>query len=121
MTLMPAMLLTLISVGVNVIAIPIGMINDAAEMGNVFKVLCQTLLSFYTIFMLLGAITTFTEWNNIHCSKRRKILYLFTFPVFMMTYIPISVIALFRKVEWKPIKHNVAKSVEDICNNTAVK
>lgn len=121
MTLMPAMLLTLISVGVNVIAIPIGMINDAAEMGNVFKVLCQTLLSFYTIFMLLGAITTFTEWNNIHCSKPRKILYLFTFPVFMMTYIPISVIALFRKVEWKPIKHNVAKSVEDICNNTAVK
>lgn len=33
--------------------------------------------------------------------------YTFTFPLFMLTYIPISLVALFCKTEWKPIKHTV--------------
>ena len=32
----------------------------------------------------------------------------------MATYIPISLVALVKKVEWKPITHSIAKSVEDI-------
>ena len=36
-------------------------------------------------------------------------LYTFTFPIFMLTYIPISLVALFsRKVQWKPIEHHRA-------------
>jgi hypothetical protein len=37
----------------------------------------------------------------------------------MMTYIPISVQALFAKVEWKPIEHNVAISLDDLIQDKA--
>ncbi len=117
MTLMPAMLLTLISVAVNIIAIPLGIISQSSELMALMKVLGQTLFSFYTIFFVLGFITTITEWKQIYCSKIKKILYMFTFPLFMMTYVPISIIALFKKVEWSPIKHTVSVSVSDICSD----
>ena len=41
----------------------------------------------------------------------QKIGYVFTFPVFMFTYIPISIAALVRKVEWKPNYHSATKRV----------
>lgn len=40
-------------------------------------------------------------------SISRKVLSVFTFPIFMFTYIPVSFAALFVKVEWKPIHHTV--------------
>jgi len=67
------------------------------------------------MFLLLGTATTIAEWKQIHCSIPKKILYLFTFPLFMLTYIPISIIALFRKVTWVPITHSVSKTLTDIC------
>ncbi len=115
MTIMPAMLLTLISIAINLIAIPIGLINQSPELPMLIKTLIQTVANFYGMFFLLGAITTITEWKQIHCSKGKKILYLFTFPVFMLTYVPIAIIALFRKIEWKPITHSVSKSLTEIC------
>jgi len=44
----------------------------------------------------------------------KKILYIFSFPIFIFTYVPISIIALFKKVEWKPIAHSVVKTAEDM-------
>jgi len=41
-------------------------------------------------------------------------LYLFTFPLFMATYIPIAVSAMFKKVEWKPIVHTADVSIEEL-------
>ena len=38
----------------------------------------------------------------------------FTFPLFMFTYIPISVAAIFKKVEWKPIEHKIKTSVSEL-------
>lgn len=35
-------------------------------------------------------------------------IYAFTFPLFMFTYIPISFAAFFCKGEWKPIEHRVS-------------
>jgi hypothetical protein len=75
------------------------------------------LLSFgwyYGILFLIGLITTITEWEKIHCSRWKKIAYTITFPFFMFTYIPISVVALFKHVEWKPIAHTVVKSLDDV-------
>ena len=63
---------------------------------------------------LFGALTTATEWHRIHAKPSDKIRYMFTFPVFMLTYVPIALVAVFKKVEWKPIKHNVVRSVADV-------
>ncbi len=114
MTIMPAMLLTLISFMVNVIGIPIGLLSGSSETLVLLQTVGQTLLNFYGLFFILGAITTITEWNQIHCKKWKRILNLFTFPVFELTYVPIAVVALFKHVEWKPIKHSVVRTVDEI-------
>ncbi len=115
MTLMPAMFLSLISVVVNVVAIPVGFMNNTSEMKMVLEFLCKNIASFYGIFFAMGALATISEWKRIYTSILKKIFYVFTFPIFMMTYVPISIVALFKKVEWQPIKHCVSKSVDDIC------
>ena len=35
-----------------------------------------------------------------------KILYIFTFPLFIFSFIPAAFVALFKKVEWKAISHS---------------
>lgn len=71
-------------------------------------------LSFAVVMLVFGTLTTITEWNHIHAKASAKIKYLFTFPIFMLTYVPIALIAVFKKVEWKPITHNVVRSVADV-------
>lgn len=117
MTLMPAMLLTLVSTVVNIIAVPVGIVNHSADLPILLKTLGQTFLSFYIVFFLLGAVTTITERKQIHCSTFKKIAYTFTFPLFMLTYVPISIIALFKKVKWAPIDHSVSKTLTEICDD----
>ena len=119
MTIMPAMLLTLISIAINIIAIPIGIANHSDELMTLVSLLVKTVANFYGMFFLLGLITTITEAEHIHCSKPKRILYLFTFPLFMLTYVPIAIVALFRKIEWKPINHSVSKSLTEICGEKA--
>ena len=116
MTIMPAMLLTLLSIAVNIVAIPVGIISHSPELPILIKTLLQTVGNFYCMFLLLGTITTITEWSQIHCGKLKRVLYLFTFPIFMLTYVPIAIVALFKKVEWKPITHTVSKSLSEICS-----
>ena len=68
----------------------------------------------YLTLFAIGAITTVTEWKQIHVSAFKKVFYAFTFPIFMFTYIPISVAAIFRKVEWKPIEHKIKISASEL-------
>ncbi len=67
----------------------------------------------YGTMFAIGLITTVTEWHSIRCPAGKKVLYLFTFPIFMMTYVPVSLAAVFCKVEWKPIHHG-AKSLSSV-------
>ena len=53
----------------------------------------------------LGAFTVAMEWNRIPATNWQKIKYLPMFPMYMLTYIPITIQALFVKVQWTPIKH----------------
>ncbi|MCD8200131.1 MAG: glycosyltransferase family 2 protein [Coriobacteriaceae bacterium] len=71
-------------------------------------------VSFAGIMFLFSILTTISEWNQIHASTGKKIKYIFTFPVFMLTYVPIALIAMFKRVEWKPIRHTIVRSVSDI-------
>ena len=65
-------------------------------------------------FLFIGLFTTISEYKNIHCSTVKKVMYIFTFPLFMLTYIPIAVTAIFKRVEWKQIKHCESKTIDEI-------
>ncbi len=62
-------------------------------------------VSFYVGTFLYGCLIVASEWRKIKAKPWQKVVYLPLFPLFMFTYIPITVCALFQKVEWKPIAH----------------
>ena len=64
--------------------------------------------------VMFGVLTTFVEWDSIRSTTGTKVLYMFTFPVFMMTYIPIALVALVKKCNWKPIKHSISVDVAEL-------
>ena len=115
MTIAPATLITLSTLLFNVSFICYGILEQSPDIVNlaIYEV-GSTLIGVYLSLFLVGTITTITEWKQIHCSSIKKILYLFTFPIFIFTYIPIAIVALFKKVTWVPIKHTISKNVEEI-------
>ncbi len=63
------------------------------------------LIMLYVGVMIVGLMTVICEWKNIRATTAQKLLYLPIFPFFMLTYLPIALIALFCRVKWSPIKH----------------
>ena len=120
MTIAPGMILTLLSFFVNAVYLIVGTLSHGfiateAELSMCVGSLVMTFASMYVVFFILAVITTISEREHIHAKKKWRIFTnLFTFPIFMMTYIPINVAALFMKVEWVPTKHTVSMSMEDM-------
>lgn len=113
MSIMPAMVLTIFSAVINMTAILVGLMADIS-VAPVVESIMGGFVSMYITMYTIGAITTISERKKIYTSTWKKILYTFTFPIFMMTYIPITFVALFKKVEWKPIVHSQSKTLADI-------
>ena len=115
MTIMPALVLSILTL----INCAIGTVAGLIFGWEISKILMSLLLTFagiYATLWVIGAITTVTQWKKIHCNNFKKLFYTFTFPIFMLTYLPIAITAIFKKVEWKPIAHNQAKRLSDIKN-----
>ncbi|MCI2055578.1 MAG: glycosyltransferase [Oscillibacter sp.] len=71
-------------------------------------------VGYYGLMLLTGLVTVLTEWRRIPATTWQKLRYLPLFPLFMLTYLPIAVTALFRKVEWKPIRHTPEVKTEQV-------
>lgn len=116
-TICPALFLSLASVGINLVFLTIGLINFEVYPEIIQETSNSILMSgfnSYAVLYILGLVTTISEWKNINSTVFKKIIYTFTFPIFIFTYIPISIVALFRKIEWKPITHSITKSIEEV-------
>lgn len=113
MSIMPAIVLSCLCLGVNLAA---GVLSVLAG-GPLFGLLTP-LLGFliypYLFMFFIGSVTTVSQWRQIRATTAKKILYTFTFPLFMLTYIPISLAAMFKKVTWKPIEHKVNVRIRDL-------
>ncbi len=72
------------------------------------------LLQVYGTFALMGGLTVVTEWKRICARGWQKVLSVFTFPLFMFTYVPIAIAAIFVPVTWKPIHHRRAVTLRQI-------
>ena len=76
--------------------------------------LINSLLGMYLTGVLVAGLTMLTEHRRIHATGAQKILAVFTFPLYLFTYVPIFAAAIFRKPGWNPIEHKHAVSVEEI-------
>ena len=109
----PAIVLTVCSIVVSVPATVLELVGG----GPILSLLVTSAFSLAAPCLLVlaaGALTTATQWRRIRAPGWKKVAYTFTFPLFMMTYIPVTIMALFRKVEWKPIQHRAAVSIQHL-------
>ena len=113
MNIMPAAVLSCVSIVVNVAA-AIQTFLAGGDLSGLLLSVAQLVVNLYLTLFALGAITTVSEWRQIHCSSFKKVLYAFTFPLFMLTYLPIVVVSLFVSPGWKPIAHRRACTVRQI-------
>lgn len=117
MTVMPCMLIT-ICVLICDLALLLMAIFGSTYMPHLMQTMLRSLAfwigGYYGSLFLMGALTMITERKKINCPRGKRILYTFTFPLFQLTYFPIALASLFRKVEWKPIRHEVSKSLDEV-------
>ena len=116
-TIAPAILLTLAMFLLNIGALTAGLIhgNDLLVSTALYS-FWAAIRNMYLTLLFFGLITTITEWKQIHCSTAKKILYTFTFPIFMFTYIPIAVDTIFKlkSVTWVPVKHTFIGTMSEV-------
>lgn len=120
MTIAPGLLITIIAILFNLVIIILGlcgvlsagMVITASLTSIVF-----CLANFILFMFVLGVITLFVEWYKVRAKTSSKIKSMFTFPFFMLTYIPIAIVAVFKKVGWKPIKHTIAVDPDEFAEN----
>ena len=76
---------------------------------NVFYYLSPLLIALLTTYLGMfvdGFLATVTHWKKIKAPARKKIAYMFTYPIFSTIFqIPTVFVALFKKVKWDPIEH----------------
>lgn len=72
------------------------------------------LVGTYLSMFAIGVLTVWPIWNRIRATKKEKIVSLFTFPLYVATFVPIAATALFRKRRWAPIAHTVAISGQEM-------
>ena len=113
MNIMPAVVLSVFCAMVNGLASLMAILSGESLLPVALSLL-ESIFNMYLTLFGIGAITTVSEWKQIHTSPVKKIFYAFTFPLFMFTYIPISVAAIFMKVEWKPIEHKIKTSAAEL-------
>lgn len=78
------------------------------------QAIVTSLTGTYAVLFLIGLLTVVTERSRIRATGGQIVMSLFSFPLFMMSYVPIALTALFRKFQWQPIVHSVAISVDEL-------
>ena len=114
MTIAPAFFLTVSNLLLNLGALVYSLIWAPGVTHQILAGNLQMVLWAYLLLFGVGLITVITERKHIRCSTRKKVKSIFTFPLFILTYIPISIHALFARVEWKPITHSVAIHLDEL-------
>ncbi|KFJ01306.1 glycosyltransferase family 2 protein [Bifidobacterium stellenboschense] len=55
--------------------------------------------------MALAGLTIVAERGQIGATNKELFAYVLAFPIYMLSYVPISFQAIFSKAQWKPIQH----------------
>ena len=117
MTVCPAFLISLLSIIFDALGIVIAFLAGPPYyhyMSTLGFIILGAVGEAYILFFIMALVTLISEWKNINCRASKKISYIFMFPLFLITYMPIALQALFSKVEWKPIAHTKSVTLDDV-------
>ena len=107
MCLCAAYFISLFAIVINLVVGTV-LLFTGTHISSVILPLLAVVAGAYLALFPFGLFITIAEWKKIRASGAKKILYLFTFPVFILSFIPAAAVAIFKKVEWKQIKHEGA-------------
>ncbi len=114
MNVLPAAVVTVLAVFANIGGFAYAILTHQGA-AVVLASALGLLNSMYLTVFGIGALTMLTEWRRIYAPAWKKLLFTFTFPLYMLTYIPCTVAGLLsRDVSWKPIEHTRAASLAEI-------
>lgn len=89
----------------------LGLIIHGAVTGDGSMIAVQSFallfVRMYGAFWLVGLFFIVTGWKIIRAGALSKLIHLWTFPFFTLSYVPLTAVALFYKPKWKPIRHTV--------------
>jgi len=114
----PCLVLTCASIVFNAIMVAAGIVTRTLDMGVCVLSVCSGIFGSILTLWFVGGITCITQRKRIRASKKAMFFGWLLFPLFIFTYAIAMVYAVFTNIEWKPIQHKVALSVEDLNDTT---
>ena len=114
----PCLALTCASIVFNAIMVAAGIVTRTPDMGVCVLSVCSGIFGSILTLWFVGGITCITQRKRIRASKKAMFFGWLLFPLFIFTYAIAMVYAVFTNIEWKPIQHKVALSVEDLNDTT---
>ena len=109
MCMVPAYLLSVAVAAVNTVgaAISLALGENPIEMAIGLAV---GIGGVYLAFLVFSLVLTVTEWRSLDTAWWRKLLYMLTFPFFMLTFVPITCVAILkRRGKWHATTRKGAK------------
>lgn len=114
----PCLVLTCVSIVFNAIMVAAGIVTRTPDMGVCVLSVCSGIFGSILTLWFVGGITCITQRKRIRASTKAMFFGWLLFPLFIFTYAIAMVYAVFTNIEWKPIQHKVALSVEDLNDTT---
>ena len=109
MCMTPAYIISVSAVIVNAVGSVVTVIIHKNPLEVLFTMSAAVLFAYF-VLLCFSIPLTISEWRLLGGGACKKILYAFTVPIFMFTFIPVAFIALFkRRVVWTPIAHGENK------------
>lgn len=124
MTVSPCTLLTVTSLLFNTTIFILGATGVLTTGVALMSALSNVFFALFSYFMLMfvfGVLTIYMEWDKLRGSSARKLATMITFPLYMFTYLPIAVVALFKKAKWTPIAHTISVDVSQFAETRNAK
>ncbi|RSX51786.1 N-acetylglucosaminyltransferase [Bifidobacterium goeldii] len=105
--LCPFTLLGLVRIVLGWLFAAFGFVTWQSQLNSMSSWISGIVLTVVTM-MALAALTIVAERDHIGASNKELFAYVLSFPIYMLSYVPISFQAIFSKAQWKPIVHKGA-------------
>ncbi|MFU0469166.1 glycosyltransferase family 2 protein [Gardnerella vaginalis] len=104
LVLCPFMVLAIIRLILGFIFAMFGFVTWASQIEAATNFIITTISSVIGM-MIFVSLTMIVEHRKLGATGKELFAYALSFPIFMLSYVPISFQAVFSKSEWKPIHH----------------
>ena len=114
MCMAPAYILSILAVLVNAVGATVALCLGQNPF-SVALTLTTGVAFAYSVLFVFSLMLTISEWKRLRAHPMKKILFMFSFPIYMFTFIPICFLAIFKRtVKWTPIIHENKVSMDDL-------